>query len=728
MTRETNFAPASFSREAGGEGFVLRRGDAVLSNDYPSALPAADPLDGADYDEAAPLRPEHRLLYKRIAIGLLALLAVLFAYLLVTAPLSKSLQPIAAPSITLLSAEGKPIARRGAVTSAPVDVEQLPDHVPAAFLAIEDRRFYDHSGVDPWGIMRAAVVNLKEGGVVEGGSTITQQLAKLAFLSSDRTYARKLQEFLLAFWLEGWLSKDEILSRYLSSVYFGDNVYGLGAASNHYFSRKPEDLTVGQAAMLAGLVKAPSRLAPTNNLKAARERGKLVVAAMVDAGVLDEDEAEKLPTVKLKRGPVKDLPTGTYFADWVFPEARAYAAEGYGGDTIVTTLEDDLQRLAVDAVRRAGIGSAQVALVAMRPDGRVVAMIGGKNYKRSPFNRATQAKRQPGSAFKLFVYLAALRAGMSPQSIVEDTPLQIGSWSPGNYEDKYRGLITLREAFAVSSNVAAVRLSERVGRENVIDAARDLGITSELDNQPSLALGTSGVSLIEMVAAYAAVAGNNYPVRPRGLPEMEESWYDRMLSSRRRFDPETRQMMLELLWAVTHEGTGRGAALPIDTFGKTGTSQDYRDALFIGFAGDLVTGVWIGHDDNKPLGRTTGGSLPAQIWRNFMSRAVDMRGGARISVPPPPEDLTPVIDSLPSDVQVPIGDTGYDVGIAIGPDEVTISTQPSGQPPETFGTPTPAPDEPLPDEDDEPREQIPTIAPPPPPPPEDDGEEPETGE
>ncbi len=697
----------------------------MLSNDYPSDLPVGAPLDGNEYDDAAPLRPHHRRRYKRIAIGLALLIAVLFVYLLVTAPLSKSLQPIAAPSITLLSAEGKPIARRGAVTGAPVDVSELPDHVPAAFLAIEDRRFYDHTGVDPWGIMRAAVVNLKEGGVVEGGSTITQQLAKLAFLSSDRTYGRKLQEFLLAFWLEGWLSKDEILSRYLSSVYFGDNVYGLRAAANHYFSREPEELTVGQAAMLAGLVKAPSRLAPTRNLKGARDRGEVVVQAMVAAGVLTEEEADKLPTVRLKRGPVKDIPTGTYFADWVFPDARAYAAEGYGGDTIVTTLEDDMQRLAVDAVRRAGIGGAQVALVAMRPDGRVVAMIGGKNYKSSPFNRATQAKRQPGSAFKLFVYLAALRSGMSPSSMVEDTPIQIGDWSPSNYGDTYRGLITLREAFAVSSNVGAVRLSERVGRDAVIDAARDLGITSSLDNQPSLALGTSGVSLIEMVAAYAAVAGGNYPVRPRGLPEVEESWYDRMLSRRQRFDPGTRQMMLELLWAVTHEGTGRGAALPIDTFGKTGTSQDSRDAVFIGFAGDLVTGVWIGHDDNKPLGRTTGGSLPAQIWRSFMSRAVDARGAPRIRVPAPPEDLTPVIDTIPSNVQVPIGDTGYDVGIAIGPDEVTISTQPSQGAGSTTPQPIPQEGSPSPNEDRAPPGQVPTIAPPPPPQPSEEDEGPE---
>jgi penicillin-binding protein 1A len=246
--------------------------------------------------------------------------------------------------------------------------------------------------------------------------------------------------------------------------------------------------------MLAGLMKAPSRLAPTVNLKGARERGDVVEQAMVDAGFLTEAQARRLPRVVLKRGPVKDVPTGTYFADWVFPDARAFAQAGYGEQRIVTTLEDDLQRLAVNAVRSAGLGGAQVALVAMRPDGRVVAMIGGKSYKSSPFNRATQARRQPGSAFKPFVYLAALRAGMTPGSMIEDEPLTIGDWTPKNYESKYRGIITLRDAFAVSSNVAAVRLSERVGRQNVIRAARDLGVTSEFDNQPSLALGTSGVS------------------------------------------------------------------------------------------------------------------------------------------------------------------------------------------------------------------------------------------
>jgi penicillin-binding protein 1A len=683
-------------------GPTRRRFAKVLDDDdlSPDLLePAAAP--------PPPPRRSHRALKRWIYLTL-GLLALLFLYLLVTAPLSKSLQPIAAPGITLLSAEGKPIARRGAVTDQPVSVAELPPHVAAAFVAIEDRRFYDHSGIDPWGIFRAAFVNLKEGGVVEGGSTITQQLAKLAFLSSDRTYARKLQEFLLAFWLEGWLTKDEILSRYLSSVYFGDNIYGLRAAANHYFSRSPEKLTIEQSAMLAGLMKAPSRLAPTVNLKGARQRGDVVEAAMVDAGFLTEEEARKLSRVKLKRGPVKDVPTGTYFADWVFPDARAFAQAGYGEQRIVTTLEDDLQRHAVNAVRSAGLGPAQVALVAMRADGRVVAMIGGKSYRSSPFNRATQAKRQPGSAFKLFVYLAALRAGLTPASMIEDEPLTIGDWTPKNYGNQYRGLITLRDAFAVSSNVAAVRLSERVGRQNVIRAARDLGVTAELDNQRSLPLGTSTMSLMDLVEAYAAVAAGHYPVQARGLPEVEQSWYDRMMSRRSQMGENTRAQMLELLSAAVNGGTGRAAALPYASFGKTGTTQDSRDAVFVGFAGDLITGVWVGNDNNKPLGKSvTGGTVPAQIWKAFMARAVNPRTGQVAPPPPPPPEqvLTPQGGIFPGNVTVPIGDSGYDVGINIGPDDVTFSAGPNGE--ETVTTvDAPPPDEPAP-------EDLPTLAPPP---------------
>jgi penicillin-binding protein 1A len=675
----------------------------VLSNDLPAA--AADdrltaPLPDPPVAEAAPPRRSGR--WKQVAYLLLALFALLFMWLLFTAPLSKSLEPIAAPGLTLLSAEGKPIARRGAVTEQPVKVEELPDHVPQAFLAIEDRRFYNHAGLDPWGIARAAVRNAAAGSVREGGSTITQQLAKLAFLSSDRTAARKLQEVMLAFWLEAWLGKDEILSRYLSAVYFGDNVYGLRAAARHYFSRDPDELTVGQAAMLAGLMKAPSRLAPTSNLKGARQRGKLVLQAMVETGALTAAEAAAVPAVKLKLARSQDIPTGTYFADWVFPEARATVENGYGEQTVRTTLEDDLQRHAVQAIRRARLGDAQVALVAMRPDGRVVAMIGGKNYKTSPFNRATQAKRQPGSTFKLFVYLAALRSGLTPDSEVLDEPLTIGDWTPRNSDGRYRGPISLRQAFAISSNVAAVRLSERVGRERVIRAARDLGVRSELHSEPSLALGTSGVRLIEMVSAYAGVASGKYPVRPRGLPAVEEEgWFTSVRSRWRRFrEASTWPMMLDLLWTSANQGTGRAAALRVETFGKTGTSQENRDALFIGFAGDLVTGVWIGNDDNTPLRGVEGGGLPARIWRDFMSAAV--AGQAARAAPPAPRQRP--IEELPdASISVPIEGTGYDVGLRVGEDGVTVSADPNGE-----GPPLPID---IPELD---------VPPPPPPPPEEE--------
>ena len=696
--------------------------------DDASVVRHVDAIDGpipTPVEVQAPAAPRPRTPWRVVAL-LLALFMLLVGYLAVTAPLSKSLQPIAAPGLTLLSADGRPIARRGAITDEPVSLATLPEHVPSAFLAIEDRRFYDHAGVDPWGILRAAARNAAAGEVREGGSTITQQLAKLAFLSSDRTAARKFRELILAFWLEAWLDKDDILGRYLSSAYFGDNVYGLRAAAHHYFSLPPEKLTLEQAAMLAGLVKAPSRLAPTSNLEGARARAKVVAQAMVAAGVLGEAEAKALKPVKLKLGPAKDLPTGTYFADWAFPEARAAAENGYGEQTIQTTLDDDLQRLAVQAVNRAGLGGAQVALVAMRPDGRVVAMIGGKSYKSSPFNRATQAKRQPGSAFKLFVYLAALRSGMTPNTLVEDAPVTVGDWSPKNHESRYRGTITLREAFAVSSNVAAVRLSEAVGRDKVIEAARDLGISSELNNQPSLALGTSGVRLIEMVAAYAAVASGTYPVDPRALPEVEQGWLDSIRSRMRRFsERSTLPMLRELLWSVVYEGTGRAAALPVQSFGKTGTSQDNRDAVFIGFAGDLVTGVWIGNDDNSPLKGVQGGGMPARIWRDFMAAAVRQQPGrvaAPIAVPRRP--ATVPVETGPIDgggyeggptLSVPIEGTGYEVGVDFDREQVTIAPEP---PP-----PGPAEDEGPPRRDD-----IPTIAPPPPAPVEEEAfGEPEEG-
>jgi penicillin-binding protein 1A len=674
-------------------------------NDFPVPVSAESsaPL-GSPEIEVQP--PRRRPWYRRPLLIIGIVFGLLFAWLAVTAPLSKSLQPIAAPGIVLLSADGKPIARRGAISDQPVDITELPAHVPEAFLAIEDRRFYTHIGVDPWGILRAAIRNMMAGGVRQGGSTITQQLAKLSFLSSDQTAGRKLREVFISVWLETWLSKEEILSRYLSNAYFGDNVYGLRAASRRYFSKAPEKLTVGEAAMLAGVVKAPSRLAPTVNFEAARKRGKLVEAAMEDAGYLSDDEAEKVRRVRLRPTRVPNMPTGTYFADWVLPQAREFAGGGYGEQTVRTTLDSRIQRLAINAVRRARLGKAQVALIAMRPDGEVVAMLGGKDYARSPFNRATQARRQPGSTFKLFVYLAALRAGMDPESEVEDTPLTIGSWKPKNYGGVYRGKITLREAFAVSSNVAAVRLAERVGRDQVIRAARDLGVSSPIPDDPSIALGTSGMTLLELTRAYAAVAFGSYPVAARGLPDEDDSWFARFWSNKRSFSGDTDEMLLDLLWNVVHRGTGRAANLRTETFGKTGTTQDHRDAIFVGFAGDLVTAVWVGNDDNSPLKGVTGGGLPARIWRDFMSQAV--------RTPSAQEDREPVVREAPPSAKepdeppvytVPIEGVGIDVGVQLGNEGITISAQPAA--PREDAPPGPT--------------DIPTIALPPPP---DDEQEP----
>jgi penicillin-binding protein 1A len=641
----------------------------IDQSDRRQDLPADPEAEWDDEEELPPPeKPRRRWRFKHFFYGFLILFLLLFGWLAVTAPLSKSLQPIAAPSLILVSVEGKPIR-------APVRIADLPKHVPEAFIAIEDKRFYKHLGISVRGIARAAWRNMGAGGVREGGSTITQQLAKVSFLTSERTAGRKAQEVLIAFWLEAWLTKQQILERYLSNVYFGDNVYGLRAAAHHYFSREPEDLTVSQAAMLAGMVKAPSRLAPTRSLSRARARARLVVAAMVREKFLTQREADRLPPVRLKLERVQDVPTGTYFADWVLPEARARGEEGYGEQRVQTTLEERMQAAALRTVRRAGLGKAQVALVAMRPDGRVVAMVGGKDYRRSIFNRATQARRQPGSTFKLFVYLAAMRAGMSPDDRIDDTPLKVGTWQPKNYGGRYRGSLTLRQAFALSSNVAAVRLSERVGRQNVIRAARDLGVTSPLADNPSLALGTSGVTLLEMTSAYAAVAAGAYPVRPRGLEEAAAPWWKRAWKTATGSSGDSAfGEMKDMLRAVVTSGTGRGAALQVPTYGKTGTSQDYRDAIFIGFTDDLVVGVWVGNDDNTPLGQVAGGGLPARIWRDFMTQAVGAAPGASA---PAAQIETPVDETgLNGSITVPIEGTGYQVGVDVGDNGFTISAQP----------------------------------------------------
>ena len=667
----------------GAEDYVSER-DAMLENqpwspfwedEWDDALPR-HAGGGQGGDVPPPDRGRWRRRWKWIRRGFAALLLIFFllvAWLAITAPLNKSLQPIAAPQITLLASDGTPIARKGAMVEDPVEAEKLPDHVIQPFLAIEDRRFYSHWGVDPRGVARAVFTGHG------GGSTITQQLAKFTFLTPEQTLTRKAREALIAFWLEAWLTKDEILERYLSNAYFGDNMYGLRAASLHYFYRQPENLRPEQAAMLAGLLQAPSRLAPTRNPDLAAKRYELVKGALVAAGYRTQAEVDAMRVPALDVRTRNNLPTGTYFADWALPQVRRTSEDSYSRETIQTTLDSRLQGIARRVTERAPLGGAQVALVAMRPNGEVVAMIGGKDYAKSPFNRATQAKRQVGSTFKLFVYLAALREGLDGEDIVQNTEFSEGSYRPRNSDGRYSASISLKDGFARSSNVAAVRLQQRIGSQAVIDTARDLGITAELpDGDPSMALGTGTMDLLQLTAAYAGIAGNSFPVTPHAFPKEEEGWFDWLTSDRSSLSSRTHMEMQDLLRLAVDQGTGRAARLSVPAYGKTGTTQDNRDALFVGFAGDLVVGVWIGNDDNSPLKGVSGGGLPARIWRDFMASAL------RADVAPPratpsPDPSGPVQPLDVPDLQdIPLGDDRTTLSIRNG--RAVITTEIDGVP------------------------------------------------
>ncbi len=612
----------------------------------------------------------------RIVAAILFVFLLLVAYLALTAPLSKSLEPIAPPQITLLAADGTPIARNGAVVDEPVRIADLPDHVPQAFLAIEDRRFYSHWGIDPRGIGRAAWTGRG------GGSTITQQLAKFTFLSPDRTLTRKAREALIAFWLESWLTKDEILERYLSNAYFGDNMYGLRAASLHYFYRHPENLKPEQAAMLAGLLQAPSRLAPTRNPDLAAQRFALVKQSMVAAGYITQSDADALKVPALDVRTSNDLPTGTYFADWALPKARQASQGGYARQTLTTTLDSRLQGIARRVVARAPLGEAQIALLAMRPTGEVVAMVGGKQYAQSPFNRATQAQRQTGSTIKTLVYITALRDGWEADDTIANTEITQGSYRPRNSGGRYSESITLRDALAQSSNVATLRLFNAVGSDNVIATARDYGITADLEpGDPSIALGSTSMTLLQLTTAYAGIAANSFPVEPRAFPEEEESWYDWLWSGKGNLASRQHEAIEDMLRAAINSGTGRAAMLSGPNFGKTGTTQDYRDALFVGYAGEgddrLVVGVWIGNDDNSPLNGISGGGLPARIWRDFMRSAIS---GANVPATPTPRpDPSGPVEPLdvPGLEDIPLGE---DASMSIRDGEAVFSGEIEGVP------------------------------------------------
>ena len=539
------------------------------------------------------------------------------------------------PQITILAYDGSVVARYGDMYGTTVTVDKLPKYVPEAVIATEDSRFYHHFGIDPIGLMRATWVNWRAGALVQGGSTITQQLAKNLFLTPERTMGRKIQEALLALWIEHLYSKDQILNGYLNRVYFGAGAYGIDAASQTYFGKPATELTLPEAATLAGCLKAPSHYNPTASGNASLGRSRVVLQRMEEVGYITEDQLKTLDeTPPLPpRKPGNSQAGYHYFADWIVDKLGTYIDRGDDDIVVSTTLDPMLERQAehhledvLESKQATAAKASQGAVVTLAHDGAIRALIGGRDYDQSQFNRATQAMRQPGSSFKPIYYLAALQNGMTPDSTVEDAPITIGDWSPENFEPEYRGAITLREALAYSINTAAVRVLQSVGINSARAMARKLGITDPLGKDYSLALGTSEVTLLEMAGVYASFADDGKVVKPYAITEIKDR--DGHVLYQRHDEPQATAAMpwhvaelVSMLGSVIEYGTGRGAKLDRPAAGKTGTSQDYRDAWFFGFTGDYTTGVWVGNDDDSSMKRITGGSLPVQVWRGVMSDA-----------------------------------------------------------------------------------------------------------
>lgn len=549
----------------------------------------------------------------------------------------------AAPAVIVEAADGTLIGLRGELRGTAATRADLPDHLVDAIVAIEDRRFFAHGGIDFRGVARAAWRNFQANSVVEGGSTITQQLAKIEFLTSERTMKRKVDEALIALRLEARLSKDDILIRYLNNVYFGGGAVGIGAAALAYFDKSVDALTLAESAMLAGIIRAPSRANALHNLEDAQSRANVVLNAMVETGVLTQADALAAQTAPAT--PNTSAPSrhgGSWFADWVLSEATAMVGPGLGSVRAKTTFRPQTQALAERVVAEkladtpAG-ALAEVALIAMTLDGAVVAMVGGRDYEASQYNRSVQARRQPGSTFKLFVYLAALREGWRADNTLLDTPIEIGDWRPQNYGGNYNGQVRLDQAFARSLNAATVRLAQEVGIENVIKAAQDLGIDAELEPNLSLSLGTSGVGLLDLTGAFASVAAGRMPVQPWAIsslaPTTGSGGLLAALPQQTTQPLEYQAELVQLLEGVVRNGTGRNAALDGFAAGKTGTSQGNRDAWFVGFTEQFVVGVWVGNDDDSPMPGVTGGELPARIWQAFMAEAT---GVAPLALGSPP--------------------------------------------------------------------------------------------
>ena len=561
------------------------------------------------------------------------------------------------PNIAVLDENGVLLANRGDTGGAAVRVANLPPYLPKAFIAIEDRRFYSHFGIDPQGMLRAVIRNITGGGMVQGGSTLTQQLAKNLFLTQERTVSRKIQEAILALWLEHKYSKNQILELYLNRVYFGSGAYGVEAAAQKYFGHGARNVTLPEAAILAGLMKAPTRLAPNRNPSGAAERASQVIEAMRQEGFVTDAMAALALAHPAKTVRDQSASAINYAADFVMDTLDDTIGAIDEDIVVSTTLDGGLQALAeaalADALDRKGVafGVGQGALVALAPDGAIKALVGGRNYADSQFDRAASAKRQPGSAFKPFVYLAALEAGLNPDSVREDAPINVKGWQPENYAHEYFGPVTLTKALSLSLNTVAVRLGLEVGPKAIARVAHRLGIASDLSPNLSISLGTSEVTPLEIVTAYAAFANGGIGVQPQIISRVKTAsgklLYQRKGASNGRvINPNYVAMMNTMMQETLLTGTARKASVPgWQAAGKTGTSQEFRDAWFIGYTSHLVAGVWLGNDDNSPTKKVSGGNLPVEIWSRFMRAAHN-------GVPPQPlpggiwrDNTVPVADN-----------------------------------------------------------------------------------
>lgn len=560
------------------------------------------------------------------------------------------------PGVTFLDKDGHVIAHRGPRHGAPVSLQALPAHVPRAFLAAEDRRFYEHGAIDLRGIARAARVNLEAGRAVQGGSTLTQQLARTLFLAPDKTLRRKVQEAALALKLERMMSKDEILELYLNRIYFGDRSYGLAAAARTYFDKTPAELTLAEAAMLAALPKAPSRLALTNDHDAAWARAKIILREMEELGW-----AEPRAVAAATPPPVVHKPEpGEGDLAWVLDAAALQADALVGGaspDLVIRlTVDPKLQSQGAGVVRRAiesegrRRGAGQAALVALAPDGAIRALIGGVDHAGSPFNRAWQARRQPGSAFKPFVWATALERGVHPYELRADAPVRIGGWAPQNFGGGYSGAVTVAEALRRSINTVSVRLAREAGVERVAELSHRFGLAAIPDRPgPSIALGAYEVTLLELTSAYQVFQNGGVQRPPYLIASIANARGDVLYqrtptAGAPAYSQAQAAQMVRMMQGVVASGTGKRAAFGRVAAGKTGTSQDHRDAWFVGFTPDWAAGVWVGNDDNRPMRRVVGGELPATIWRRFMTAAHagtpvhDFAWMPKAPPPPPPPD------------------------------------------------------------------------------------------